>query len=391
MSEIYEINQNENDDYIESDCESDKHQSESSTSSKNESDSELSIHEEIDEDHNENFEKYKISSRIVNKAMKLVLEKIQDGIKIVELAQLGDEIMSKEIDTVFRKSELKFGKGIAMPTSISINEIAGFNSPLTENKTQIKKGDVVKVEMGVHIDGFICLTSNTKYLSHEDDPNKIKIEKLLKAIEECKQRIKGVMKVDKNTEEIIKIFNEISIKYGVSLISADVDNFDHIPGVFSYQLRRGYIDSYNIEEENKEFKLIVPNKILNIKSSNEVFRTNDVMVIDIMFSTGSGKISNRDVVNMPSLYINSGTLNYNLKLKASRLTLNEFRTRAKDYPYSLRNLETPELEKKIKIGLKECVSHKLLEPFYVLSEKTGEFIAQSKFTTVIKFNKNHYL
>jgi len=36
-------------------------------------------------------------------------------------------------------------KGIAFPTTISVNEVAGHNSPLPEDSTSIKEGDLVKI------------------------------------------------------------------------------------------------------------------------------------------------------------------------------------------------------------------------------------------------------
>lgn len=351
------------------------------------SDSDISIHDEIDEEHQQNFEKYKTSSRIVNKAMKEVLKKVQHNTKIVDLADIGDAIMQTELGLIYRKKKLKLGKGIAMPTCISINNIAAFNSPLKDDETIITDGDIVKIEMGVHVDGFICIKAETKYMYYEDDKNKEKIENLLKAIDQCKQLVKGALKIDKKIDEIPKIFDQISKKYDVSLISTDTENFDHVPGIFCYQLSRGFVDSYNEDDEDPMHKMIVVNKDIDIKTRDEVFRTNDVMVIDIMMSTGTGKISNRNAVTMPSIYMKNDDERYNLKMKASRITLSEFTKRGDVYPCSLRSFEN----NKIRFGLKECVSHGLLEPFFILSEKEGEFIGQCKFVVVMKFNKNHYL
>lgn len=352
-------------------------------------DSDISIHDEIDEDHQVNFEKYKIASKIVNKAMDKILDEIKSGQSILNLAIEGDNIMQIELDNIYKKQKLKYGKGICMPTCISINNIAAYNSPLSNNNEILKDGDVVKLEMGVHVDGFICLTGKTKYISYDNDPNKEKIENLLKAIDECKEKIKGALKIDKNTLQIVKIFNDISEKYNVSLISTDstnVDSYDHIPGLFCYQLSRGFVDSYNEDENNVQHKMIVINKKTNINNKEEVFKTNDVMVIDIMMSTGTGKIKYTENI-IPSIYIRNPNIKYNLKMKASRDTYNEFTKRGYVYPCSIRPFDS----NKTRIGLKECIMHKVLEPFFILSEVEGEFIAQYKFTTIIKFKKNHYL
>lgn len=354
--------------------------------STSDSDSDMSIHDEIDEDHLDNFNKYKIASSIVNKAMKMVIEQTKASQKILNLAVLGDKILEDELNLIYnKKKKLKYGKGISMPTCLSINNIAAFNSPLLDNKVILVEGDVVKIEMGVHIDGFICLKTKTIYIEKENDLNKDKIKNLLKAIDVCEQTIKGKLKVDNKLSEISKIFGDISKKYGVSLITADTDNYDHIPGLFSYQLSRGFIDSYNEDNTEPSHKMIVNNKDLELNIKDDVFQTNDVMIIDIMMSTGSGKLYESEIP--PSVYLRNSEIKYNLKLKASREILSEFTKKSDKYPCTFRLFDN----NKNKIGLKECVKHKLLEPYNILSEKNGEFIAQSKFTVIIKFNKNHYL
>ena len=52
-------------------------------------------------------------------------------------------------------------KGIAFPLCISVNEVCGHFSPLKEESTKLKNGDVVKIDLGVHIDGFITMAAHT--------------------------------------------------------------------------------------------------------------------------------------------------------------------------------------------------------------------------------------
>lgn len=59
-------------------------------------------------------------------------------------------------------------KGIAFPTCVSVNNICAHYSPLvsdaneTEKETAtLKEGDVVKIDLGVHIDGYIALVGHT--------------------------------------------------------------------------------------------------------------------------------------------------------------------------------------------------------------------------------------
>uniref|UniRef100_A0A182KAE8 Uncharacterized protein n=1 Tax=Anopheles christyi TaxID=43041 RepID=A0A182KAE8_9DIPT len=49
-------------------------------------------------------------------------------------------------------------------------------------------------------------------------------------------------------------------------------------------------------------------------------------------------------------------------------------------PFNLRNFEE---EAKAKLGVNECVTHKMVEPFQVLYEKHNEYVAQFKYTVLI--------
>ena len=57
---------------------------------------------------------------------------------------------------------------------------------------------------------------------------------------------------------------------------------------------------------------------------------------------------------------------YMLKMKTSRALFSEVSAKCGSMPFCLRSLED---EKKARMGVVECVSHKLLEPFHVLYEK----------------------
>jgi methionine aminopeptidase len=70
-----------------------------------------------------------------------------------------------ELTKVYNKKNIE--KGIAFPTCISPNEICGHFSPLKSESNQLKKGDVVKIELGVHVDGFIALAAHTIVVGEE--------------------------------------------------------------------------------------------------------------------------------------------------------------------------------------------------------------------------------
>lgn len=52
-------------------------------------------------------------------------------------------------------------KGIAFPTCISVNNVVGHFSPLKSEDSVLKKGDLAKISLGVHIDGFVGTVAHT--------------------------------------------------------------------------------------------------------------------------------------------------------------------------------------------------------------------------------------
>jgi len=99
--------------------------------------------------------------------LKKVLDKIIPGANIVEICAFGDKEINEELKKVYAKKRIE--KGIAFPTCLSVNEICGHYSPMVsdanekeKNTSILKEGDVVKVDLGVHIDGYIALVAHTK-------------------------------------------------------------------------------------------------------------------------------------------------------------------------------------------------------------------------------------
>ena len=73
-------------------------------------------------------------------------------------------------------------------------------------------------------------------------------------------------------------------------------------------------------------------------------------------------------------------------MKASRAFYSDVDKRFANMPFTLRAFEE---EKKARMGVLECVNHKLLEPFTVLYEKDNEFVAQFKFTVLLMPTGSH--
>lgn len=62
---------------------------------------------------------------------------------------------------VFKK-EKEIKKGIAFPTCLSVNNcICHFSPARNDPDYVLKEGDVVKIDLGAHVDGFIAVAAHT--------------------------------------------------------------------------------------------------------------------------------------------------------------------------------------------------------------------------------------
>lgn len=113
------------------------------------------------------MDKYKEAGKIANATLQIVLESIKPNASVWEIAQKADAHITEQVTKVFNKKK-GLEKGIAFPTSISKNEICGHYSPFksdAEDKEKdantLREGDIAKIDLGVHIDGFVALVAHT--------------------------------------------------------------------------------------------------------------------------------------------------------------------------------------------------------------------------------------
>ncbi|KIK36999.1 hypothetical protein CY34DRAFT_16003 [Suillus luteus UH-Slu-Lm8-n1] len=104
---------------------------------------------------------------IVNDVMNLkLIELCVKGTKIVDLCIEGDKFFEEETGGVYKKAVkgVKMSKGLAFPTSISVNNTVAHFSPLASDSLSsqfLAKGDVVKVHISAHIDDFTAISAET--------------------------------------------------------------------------------------------------------------------------------------------------------------------------------------------------------------------------------------
>jgi curved DNA binding protein len=301
-------------------------------------------------------EKYKAASEIANRVLIAILENLKPGVTVLEVCTYGDKL----IEELFQQSskKVKKNKGIAFPTCISINNCAGHYSPLPEDtQVVIKEGDVVKVDLGVHIDGFPSVVAHT-WIVGQTAPATGKIADVVCAAYYASECALRLLRPGKTNTDVTNIIQKCAKSFNVQPLEA----------VLSHEIKRNCLDAN---------KVIINRVELDQQVEEFQFEINQAYGIDIVMSTGEGK--SREIDTRTTVFKRAVDRNYQLKLQASRGLLTEINSKFPNHAFSLRSLD----EKKRRMGIVELVKHELVDSYPVLFEKDGEIIAQFKFTALI--------
>lgn len=311
--------------------------------------------------------KYKVAAEIVNKALAAVVEKCVNDASVMDICELGDNIITTETGNVFKKDK-EMRRGIAFPTCISINHCICHYSPLkSDPELKLKNGDLIKIDMGGHIDGYIAVVAHSLVVgATKDNPVSGPLADAMHAAHEAAAVALRLVVPGGENEAVTDAVQKVAESYKCKPIA----------GMLSHELKQFRIDGD---------KSIIQNPTEAQKKSHDKceFEVNEVYAIDVLISTGDGK--GREADMRSTIYKKTDEV-YQLKMKASRAVLSDVDKKFGVMPFTLRSFDD---EVKAKMGLKECLTHKLIEAFPVLHEKEGEYVAQFKFTVLLMPTRSH--
>jgi curved DNA binding protein len=307
------------------------------------------------------LDKYKAAAQIANAALQKVISLTVVGADVHKVCQEGDKFMEEELRKVFNnKKSKKLERGIAFPTCISVNHIMGHFSPMGDESYVLQEGDVAKIDLGCHLDGFIAQAAHTVVVS-ADPASKVtgkKADVVLAAYNAMLAAQRTIKEASTNTavtEAIAKVCSEFGV--------------NPIEGVLSHKTKKHLIDGNDV---------IINKETPEQRVEEFQFAPGDVIGLDVFVSTGEGKP--RESEFRTTVYKRELDTQYNLKLKSARAFFTEVNKRFPTLPFAIRSFEDT---LGAKVGVKECLDHDLLTAYPVLVEKPGEFVAQFKATIAV--------
>ncbi len=197
------------------------------------------------------YEKYKRAGKIAAEARDYGADLIKPGVSFLAVA---NSVESKIIDN---------GAGLSFPVNISRNDIAAHYSPRHDDNFVFKMGDVIKLDVGSHIDGYIADTALTVEVETH------KYDNMIKASSDALDNAINLMKADIVISDIGKTIEKTIQSYGYKPI-------DNLTGhsMEQYQLHSGM----SIPNISNIFNKIKP-------------KAGDVLAIEPFATNGAGHVT----------------------------------------------------------------------------------------------------
>ncbi|MFZ3382840.1 MAG: type II methionyl aminopeptidase [Candidatus Methanoperedens sp.] len=261
---------------------------------------------------------YLEAGQIAAKVRKVALSKIKEGTPLLDIAE-------------FVEGRIKdMGAEPAFPCNISINEIASHYTP-QDHLPYFRKGDVVKLDLGAHIEGYIADTAATMEVGTNNHGL------LIHACEEALEKAISSIRDGVETNQIGKIIEDTIKERGFNPIKD--------------------LTGHNLEQYQLHAGVTIP----NYKSFfSHTIKKDMVFAIEPFATYGRGNIR----AGKPLIFAMTNRCKGN--------TADDLRNRFDSLPFAPRWTNVTDLNE-LK-GTRE---------YYELIEKDGKIVAQSEHTVIV--------
>ncbi len=283
------------------------------------------------------LKKYKRAGKINQEAKVLARKLLKPGLKVLGLAEKVEKFIKEK------------GAGIAFPTNISINDIAAHYTPDINDTLTLKEGDLVKVDIGTHIDGYIGDSAFSVRLGEKSDP-------LIQASKDALEQFIKTVRPGKTIDELSLLVEEVVTSHGVNPVRN--------------------LAGHSVEQYTQHGGLSIPNGHVPIKQE---LKEGTAIGMEVFTTTGEGVVKE-----------SSPTLIYMLKTpkpvrsrearKILKLILEEYQT----LPFARRWLKHIGTQVGLQLALRELVSKEILHEYPPLREKSNAPVAQAEETIIVQ-------
>ena len=291
------------------------------------------------------IESGKIASKIRDEASKM----IKEGTLVIDLV----EYVESEI--------LKAGAQIAFPCNVSMNEVAAHYTSPAGDKTVIQAGDMVKLDLGAMIDGYIADTAVTVIADGNIDENYTQDEINLheEIVEASAAGLEAAIATARAGIEVSKI--------GAAVHEA----------ISEYKLNPIFnLTGHSLEQNNLHAGISVPNYD---NHDSYILEEGQAIAIEPFATNGEGTVN-----DAPGHYIYSYMANKPFRMKSTQRVLKYIQHHHRYVPFSGRWITDEFGERKGAIALKQLSDAMTVYPYAPLREKQNCFVSQKEHTLIIE-------
>ncbi len=281
------------------------------------------------------LKKYIQAGKIAKEVLEYGKSLVKEGASVLEIA----EAIEKKI--------FALGGKPAFPVNIGINETAAHFSPTISDKTTIKPDDYVKLDLGVHIDGFIADTAITASPAGKD--------RLMECSEKMLEVALPLFVPGAKISEIGETIEGIAKEFG----------FNPVRNLTGHGL--------------KQYDLHAGTNVFNVKnSSGKKLEEGEAYAVEPFCTAGAGLVKDSG----PSL-IFMWLADKPLRQMEARKILELAKTEYARLPFAKRWLEKKFPQLKLNLALNELTRTGALHAFLQLKEVSGKPVAQSEHTVIV--------
>lgn len=283
------------------------------------------------------YEKIIKAGEIVSKVREETVKKIKPGVKLYDIAEFVENRIRE------------FGGEVAFPCNISINDIAAHYTPYYGDEKVFSENDIIKLDLGAHVDGYIGDSAITVDLSGSYND-------LKKASEDALNTVIKEINPPMNVGEMGAIIQEVIESYGYKPISNLSGHVMH-----QYVLHSG-VSVPNVKENTRDY--------INV---------GDVVAIEPFATDGFGQVKDGS-----ERYIFKYLASRPVRLPVARKVLKIIENKYAYLPFAERWLSNE--DPKYRGAIRNLMSSGCLYGYPTLIEKNHGMVTQTEHTIVITEN-----
>jgi methionyl aminopeptidase len=308
------------------------------------------------DDYLKDFRKSAVVHRIVREQTKNILK---SGISYSDIADFVETNVNKYIDS---------NGGMAFPVGISVNEIIAHDTALVRDVRYLKPEDIVKIDIGVQLNGKIIDSAFTHIVDIEDQMNHL-YTPLLESTKDAVYTAISESGVDKSLYEISETIKEV---------------------IESYEIEENRIYAVNGLGGHNILPYVVHGGKLILSKPNDIQKNmrmeeNEIYAIETFATTGTGNISKiPDFSQWSHFGLDNRIKNLELlKQKELKNPIILWNINNHCMPFTQRWLEKNSINNWTKY-LKDGITHQNIVAYPPLKDKKGSYTSQFEHTICVK-------